>query len=115
MKFLEDAKLAQLTADLTDASLVGCHGGSRSGGGGETTSRIINGRIEAYTMKRVSSDKKYAHALGEKYIREIDQVEEEMAQFQRSLGLGEDNAAGSGGGGGASGGGRRRAGSIDEW
>ena len=102
MKFLEDAKLAQLTADLTDAPLVGCHGGGshhgghhREGGGvpragtgsQQPTSRILNGRIEAYTTKRVSSDKKYAHALGEKYIREIDQVEEEMAQFHRSLGL----------------------------
>jgi len=103
MKFLEDEKLAQLTADLTDATLAGCHGGS-----GEGTSRIINGRIEAYTMKRVSSDKKYAHALGEKYIKEIDQVEEEMAKFQKSLGL-EDTTAHEGGGSGG------RAGSIDEW
>lgn len=101
MKFLEDDKLAQLTADLTDATLVGCHGGS------EGTSRIINGRIEAYTMKRVSSDKKYAHALGEAYIKEIDQVEEEMAKFQKSLGL-EDSDAPEGGR-------RMRAGSIDEW
>ena len=102
MKFLEDDKLAQLTADLTDATLVGCHGGS------EGTSRIINGRIEAYTMKRVSSDKKYAHALGEAYIKEIDQVEEEMAKFQKSLGLEDSDAPGEGGR-------RMRAGSIDEW
>ena len=33
MKFLEDAKLAQLTADLTDAPLVGCHGGGSHHGG----------------------------------------------------------------------------------
>ena len=105
MKFLEDDKLAQLTADLTDATLVGCHGGS------EGTSRIINGRIEAYTMKRVSSDKKYAHALGEAYIKEIDQVEEEMAKFQKSLGL--DDSAGTGDA--PEGGRRMRAGSIDEW
>ena len=104
MKFLEDDKLAQLTADLTDATLVGCHGGS------ECTSRIINGRIEAYTMKRVSSDKKYAHALGEAYIKEIDQVEEEMAKFQKSLGL-EDSTGDAPGEGSR----RMRAGSIDEW
>lgn len=107
MKFLEDDKLAQLTADLTDATLVGCHGGSAY----EGTSRIINGRIEAYTMKRVSSDKKYAHALGEAYIKEMDQVEEEMARFQRSLGLEADPASEAPEGGGR----RMRAGSIDEW
>lgn len=106
MKFLEDDKLAQLTADLTDATLVGCHGGSRN----EGTSRILNGRIEAYTTKRVSSDKKYAHALGEAYIKEIDQVEEEMAKFQKSLGL-EDSTGAAPGEGGR----RIRAGSIDEW
>jgi len=126
MKFLEDDKLAQLTADLTDAPLAGCQGGGHSGQYASATnvydgtSRIINGRIEAYTMKRVSSDKKYAHALGEKYLQEMDQAEEEMERFHRScLGLPAEEAGGgggSGGGGSSSGSGRRlRAGSIDEW
>jgi len=130
MKFLEDDKLAQLTAELTDAVLLSGGGNSGSGGGfggdhptshgGGTTTRVINGRIEAYTMKRVSSDKKYAHRLGEKYMQEISVVEEEMARFQRSLGLDSEQGGVGGGVEGTGGGsarrrGRRRAASVEDW
>lgn len=67
MKFLENEKLAQLTALMTDA-IVG------------TGERVINGRVEAFTMKRAGTDKKLAHELGEKYQAEIQIVETEMAQ-----------------------------------
>ncbi len=72
MKFLENEKLAQLTAQLTDVVV----------GTGEC---VINGRIEAFTMKRAGTDKKLAHELGEKYQAEIKVVESEMAEFQRTL------------------------------
>jgi len=53
MKYLDDEKLTQLTHGLTDV-LCG-------------SSRVINGRIESYTMKRCSLEKKYAQNLSEKY------------------------------------------------
>jgi len=73
MKFLENDKLADLTAKLTDASI----------GVGD---RFINGRIEAFTMKRAGTDKKYAHALGEKFQHELDFVHENIAELRRSIG-----------------------------
>jgi hypothetical protein len=72
MKFLENEKLAQLTAQMTDA-VVG------------TGERVINGRIEAFTMKRAGTDKKLAHDLTEKYQAEIQIVETELAQFQKTI------------------------------
>jgi len=73
MKFLENDKLADLTAKLTDATIgIG--------------NRFINGRIEAFTLKRAGTDKKYAHALGEKYQHEINFVETEIAELRRSIG-----------------------------
>jgi len=56
MKYLEDEKLTKLTQELTD---VVCG------------TRVINGRIEAYTCKRAGSDKKYAHSLAERYESEV--------------------------------------------
>jgi len=73
MKFLENDKLADLTARLTDATLG-------------TGDRFINGRIEAFTMKRAGTDKKYAHALGEKFQNELDFVHTEIAELRRSIG-----------------------------
>ena len=70
MKYLEDDKLTLLTSELTDAVLAG---------------RVINGRIEAFTMKRAGTDKKYAHALGEKFVAEMEQRESEMAHYQGFL------------------------------
>mmetsp|Transcript_14552 Transcript_14552/g.18387 ORF Transcript_14552/g.18387 Transcript_14552/m.18387 type:complete len:445 (+) Transcript_14552:247-1581(+) len=72
MKFLENEKLAQLTALMTDA-IVG------------TGERVINGRVEAFTMKRAGTDKKLAHELGEKYQAEIEVVETELAQQLQTL------------------------------
>ncbi len=68
MKFLENDRLAQLTAQLTEAKIC---------------ERVINGRIEAFTMKRAGTDKKFAHALGEKYQHEIDAEETEFSNLQR--------------------------------
>lgn len=70
MKYLEDDKLTQWTSELTDAVLAG---------------RVVNGRIEAFTMKRAGTDKKYAHALGEKFVAEMEQRESEMADYQDFL------------------------------
>mmetsp|Transcript_6402 Transcript_6402/g.8105 ORF Transcript_6402/g.8105 Transcript_6402/m.8105 type:complete len:394 (+) Transcript_6402:318-1499(+) len=72
MKFLENDKLAQLTLQMTDAKV----------GTGECS---INGRIEAFTMKRAGTDKKLAHALGEKYQAEIQVVESELAEYQKTI------------------------------
>jgi hypothetical protein len=68
MKYLEDEKLNKLTSELTDASL---------------DSRVINGRIEAFIMKRAGTDKKYAHALGERYVAEMELAENQLATFQQ--------------------------------
>lgn len=72
MKFLENENLAQLTVKLTDATIG-------------TGDRVINGRIEAFTMKRAGTDKKYAFALGEKYQHEIKEEENEIAEFQKNM------------------------------
>ena len=71
MKYLEDEKLTKLTSELTDAAL----GRSRS----------IHGRIEAYIMKRAGTDKKYAHALGERYVAEMETVESQLAEYKSFL------------------------------
>eukprot|EP00543_Licmophora_paradoxa_P004711 CAMPEP_0202451836 /NCGR_PEP_ID=MMETSP1360-20130828/10179_1 /ASSEMBLY_ACC=CAM_ASM_000848 /TAXON_ID=515479 /ORGANISM="Licmophora paradoxa, Strain CCMP2313" /LENGTH=305 /DNA_ID=CAMNT_0049070499 /DNA_START=207 /DNA_END=1124 /DNA_ORIENTATION=+ len=68
MKYLEDEKLSQLTSDLTDAVLAG---------------RVVNGRIETYTMKRSGTDKKIAHALGKRFVSEMEFQEEQLADFVR--------------------------------
>eukprot|EP00536_Pseudo-nitzschia_multiseries_P000398 jgi/Psemu1/249470/estExt_Genewise1Plus.C_50129 len=66
MKFMENEKLNEISSELSDAVLKDSH-------------RIIQGRIEAYTMKRAGNDKKFAHALGQKYIAEIEDMQEELA------------------------------------
>jgi hypothetical protein len=66
MKYLENEKLTELTADLSDAAIGQSH-------------RVINGRIEAYSMKRAGNDKKYALALGQKYVAEMEEIEQELA------------------------------------
>lgn len=68
MKFLEDEKLLKLTSELTDVVL----GRSRS----------IHGRIEAYTMKRAGTDKKYAHGLSERYVADMETVESQLAEYK---------------------------------
>lgn len=89
MKFLEDDNLAQLTVKLTDV-VIG------------TGDRVINGRIEAYTMKRTGSDKKYAFALGEKYQHEIEEEENEIAVLRKNIArCRSDSVASSGSTGGS--------------
>ena len=68
MKFFEDEKLTKLTSELTDAALG--------------DSRVINGRIEAFIMKRAGTDHKYAHALGERYVAEMELAETQLATYQ---------------------------------
>lgn len=71
MKYMENEKLNEISSELSEAVLKDSH-------------RIIHGRIEAYTMKRAGTDKKYAHALGQKYIAEIEDMQEELAAtFER--------------------------------
>jgi len=70
MKFLENDRLAQLTAQLTEAKIC---------------ERFINGRIEAFTTKRAGTDKKFAHILGEKYQHEIDAEETEFSNLQQRM------------------------------
>jgi hypothetical protein len=85
MKYLEDEKLSQLTSELTDALLCG------------TNRRVLNGRIEAYSMKRAGTDKKYAHALGERYVHEMEVVESDLARVRDLLVLGGLSSVKSGG------------------
>lgn len=66
MKYLEDEKLNEMSSELSEAVLKDSH-------------RVIHGRIEAYTMKRAGTDKKFAHALGQKFIAEIEDMQEELA------------------------------------
>jgi hypothetical protein len=66
MKYLENDRLNELSSELSEAVVGDSH-------------RVIHGRIEAYTMKRAGTDKKYAHALGQKYIAEIEDLQEELA------------------------------------
>eukprot|EP00538_Stauroneis_constricta_P011758 CAMPEP_0119562934 /NCGR_PEP_ID=MMETSP1352-20130426/21957_1 /TAXON_ID=265584 /ORGANISM="Stauroneis constricta, Strain CCMP1120" /LENGTH=370 /DNA_ID=CAMNT_0007611445 /DNA_START=388 /DNA_END=1500 /DNA_ORIENTATION=+ len=66
MKYLENASLTNITARLTDA-VVG------------HSNRVINGRIEAYTMKRAGNDKKIALQLGKRYVAEMEYMEKELA------------------------------------
>jgi len=66
MKYMENEKLSEISSELSEAVLKDSH-------------RVIHGRIEAYTMKRAGTDKKYAHALGQKYIAEIEDMQEELA------------------------------------
>jgi len=66
MKYLENEKLNEISSELSEAVLKDSH-------------RIIQGRIEAYIMTRSGTDKKYAYALGQKYIKEIEDMQEELA------------------------------------
>lgn len=68
MKYFEDERITKLTSELTDATL----GRSRS----------IHGRLEAYTMKRAGTDHKYAHALAERYVAEMETVESQLAEYK---------------------------------
>ena len=62
MKYIQDDQLAQWTSALTDVSIG--------------HSRLLHGRLEVYSMKRVTSEKKDAVRLGEKYVEQIQQDQE---------------------------------------
>jgi hypothetical protein len=66
MKYLENERLNTFSAELSDVVLGDSH-------------RIIRGRIEAYSMKRGGKDKKFAYALGQKYLAEVEDLQEELA------------------------------------
>jgi len=70
MKFLEDQELIKYTQELTD-SVYG--------------SRIINGRIEAFSCKRAGTDKKVAHNLSQKFDSEIKSFNAELQKSRQSL------------------------------
>lgn len=89
MKYLQDDRLSAITARLLTPDLVELaqgpsagHGPHRIGGGGGTAGgasarrsscRRVRGKIEAYTTKRTSTDKKYASHLGIKYVTSLQQ------------------------------------------
>jgi len=110
MKFLQDEQLAQITAEMTDAVIVGgggmgycCSsssavtattattaassslGGSSSSSGGGTVERLFQGRIEAFIMKRAKNDKKVAYRLSEKLVEDVRVADLEYASFQQTL------------------------------
>lgn len=68
MKFLENEKFTELTAELSDAFLG---------------HRKMDGRLEAYTMKRGANDKKFAYSLGKKYIQDLEEQQEILASFPK--------------------------------
>jgi hypothetical protein len=66
MKYLENERLNTYSSELSDVVLGDSH-------------RIIRGRIEAYSMKRGGKDKKFAYALGQKYLAEMEDLQVELA------------------------------------
>ena len=66
MKYLQVDSLNALTARLQE-----CRIGQR----------LIQGRIEAFTMKRAGNDKKYAADLGSKYVEQQESFENEWKQL----------------------------------
>jgi hypothetical protein len=73
MKYLHDDRLAELTQDLTDRAV-----------GGAVSQRVINGRIEAYTMKRGTREKKYAFKLGEKFVASLEHLAQDVSMIQKA-------------------------------
>eukprot|EP00529_Nitzschia_sp_RCC80_P021611 CAMPEP_0113453998 /NCGR_PEP_ID=MMETSP0014_2-20120614/7641_1 /TAXON_ID=2857 /ORGANISM="Nitzschia sp." /LENGTH=394 /DNA_ID=CAMNT_0000345399 /DNA_START=291 /DNA_END=1475 /DNA_ORIENTATION=- /assembly_acc=CAM_ASM_000159 len=68
MKYLvNDGDLTVISSQLSGTAL--------------SESRTIQGRIEAYSMKRGGSDKKYAFALGQRYKEEVDDLLQEEMQL----------------------------------
>lgn len=77
MKYLHDDALAELTALLTDCPVSN---------NVRSNSRTVHGRLEAYTMKRAGSDKKYAVQLSHRYAADLAAAAEEIEQrHQREI------------------------------
>lgn len=52
-------------------------------GGTSSSSRVIYGKIEAYTTKRAGSDKKTAYEVGEKYAHEMEKLNEAVNEMKK--------------------------------
>ena len=52
-------------------------------GGTSSSSRVIYGKIEAYTTKRAGSDKKTAYEVGERYAHEMDKLNEAVEEMKK--------------------------------
>jgi Maf1 regulator len=108
MKYLQDDRLSAITARLLTPDLVELAQGTSSGrgphriglggggGGGRPTrgalsssARRVRGKIEAYTTKRTSTDKKYASHLGIKYVTSLQRhnssVESQLQVQQQEM------------------------------
>jgi hypothetical protein len=72
MKYLHDDRLAELTRALTDCPV-----------GGAVSQRVLHGRLETYTMKRGTDDKKYAFKLGEKFVASLENLAEDVSMIQK--------------------------------
>lgn len=94
MKYIQDDGLSYITSILTDCP-INWNGSSNyynnsstfGGGGGagsratnsSSTTRILHGKLEAYSRKRAGTDKKYANQLGSTWTAYQEQVESDAA------------------------------------
>ena len=69
MKYLHDDRLAELTQDLTDRTIG--------------AQRVLNGRLETFSMKRGTDDKKYAFKLGEKFVASLEHLAQDAVQQRK--------------------------------
>ena len=73
MKYLHNDALSELTTFLTDLPL-----------GGEVSQRVLHGRLEAFSMKRGSDDKKYAFKLGEKFVASLEHLATDVSAMKQA-------------------------------
>lgn len=73
MKYLHNDALSELTTFLTDLPL-----------GGEVSQRVLHGRLEAFSMKRGSDDKKYAFKLGEKFVASLENLATDFSALKQA-------------------------------
>lgn len=73
MKYLHNDALSELTTFLTDLPL-----------GGEVSQRVLYGRLEAFSMKRGSDDKKYAFKLGEKFVASLENLATDVSTLKKA-------------------------------
>ena len=76
MKYIHDIALAELTALLSDCPVWSSTTGTD--GTNAANSRTLHGRLEAYTMKRAGTDKKYAVNVSGRYTAE-QEAEEQLS------------------------------------
>ncbi|GAX19216.1 hypothetical protein FisN_4Lh199 [Fistulifera solaris] len=73
MKYLHNDALSELTTFLTDLPL-----------GGEISQRVLYGRLEAFSMKRGSDDKRYAFKLGEKFVASLETFATDVSALKQA-------------------------------